>query len=693
METKYAKLDIILRWLESSDSFDPTLIYDDPDSALDRVDLPGSPLHFDTVALGKLVGQENQYAEALSKMLFDNPEIRGLFDRALEPRPEVPVQVRLLIDHQAPARYQAIRWEIMQAPGTDFRLTTNEGIYFSRLLDGPGWVEAGSLARTGRLRALVAVAAPSDIADYNGLDAATPALARVNVDVELALAGRALDGMAVTELARVQSEPPTVTNIVEALRAGIDVLYLVCHGQIGDEGSELFLEDESGEVDLVKGQYLASRIADLQSRPTIAVLCACNSGGPGDEYLPSLDGPLSALGPTLATAGVSIVVAMQGTVTMTSARTFLPKFFSELERDGLADRSMAVARAAISNRPDWWMPVLFSRLKRARVWYKPRFGGSEKTRFRDLWSRVQDRACTPIVGSGIAGEGILPDREVLAQEWVTRRQMPVSEGSRRDLATVAQYLSVDSGPDMPRTELRQYVRRYLRDDHKKHSPLLDWENAPLASLISEVGRRCRAQDGLDDLHAILASLRLPIYITTSWTSLLEDALEDVGRRPLVRYFDWHRQIQDPDDLPPEIDVDEPLVYHLFGTISHPDSTVITEDDYFAWLRAWMKRVDKGEGLPGCVRMALTAQSLIFLGYRLDDWEFRVLFQSIKGFEGSTQLRLRRHVGVQLRPETTTIDHDAAHDYLENYFGEDHVDIYWGSCKDFLHELRDSKPPL
>jgi hypothetical protein len=692
MRARGAKLDVILRWAEPSDSFDATLIYDDPDSALDRVDLSGSPLRFDTEALDALVGEEERYAATLSKMLFDNSDMRGLFDRALAPRPEVPVQVRLLIDHEAPARYQAIRWEIMQAPGTNFRLTTNEGIYFSRFLEGPGWAEAGSLVRTGRLRALLAVANPSDIADYNQLGATTPPLAPVDVNAEVTLACRALEGMAVTVLAREQSERATLSNLIEALRKGIDVMYLVCHGQIADEGSELLLEDDDGDVDSVSGQYLASRIADLPSRPTIAVLCACNSGGPGDEYLPSLEGPLAALGPMLATAGVPIVVAMQGNVTMTSARRFFPKFFSELERDGLADRSMAVARAAISDRPDWWMPVLFSRLKRAKVWYKPRFGGSETARFRDIWTRVKEGVCTPVIGSGVAGEGILPDREVLAQDWVARRQMPVSERSRRDLATVAQYLSVDSGSDMPRIELRQHIRRDLRDFHEEHLPSLDWEDAPLAGLIGEVGRHCRTQDGDDDLHTILASLRLPIYITTSWTSLLEDALEDAGRRPMVRYFNWHRQTQDADDIPPEIDVREPLVYHLFGTIDHPESTVITEDEYFAWLRAWMKRVDKGEGLPGVVRMALTAQSLMFVGYRLADWEFRVLFQSIKGFEGSAQLRLRRHVGVQFRPETTTIDPEAAQDYLENYFGEDHVDIYWGSCKAFLHDLRDSKPP-
>ena len=35
---------------------------------------------------------------------------------------------------------------------------------------------------------------------------------------------------------------------------------------------------------------------------------------------------------------------------------------------------MAVARGAVRDRPDWWMPVLFMRLKSGRIGYKPGFG-------------------------------------------------------------------------------------------------------------------------------------------------------------------------------------------------------------------------------------------------------------------------------------------------------------------------------
>ena len=66
--------------------------------------------------------------------------------------------------------------------------------------------------------------------------------------------------------------------------------------------------------------------------------------------------------------------------------------------------------------------------------------------FRNLHIRIKHGHCTPIIGSGIAGEdGVLPPRQELADQWVTRRQMPISEVSRTDLATVAQFVRVADG--------------------------------------------------------------------------------------------------------------------------------------------------------------------------------------------------------------------------------------------------------
>lgn len=86
-------------------------------------------------------------------------------------------------------------------------------------------------------------------------------------------------------------------------------------------------------------------------------------------------------------------------------------------------------------------------------------------------------------------------------------------------------------------------------------------------------------------------------------------------------------------------------------------------------------------------MALTARSLLFLGYNLDDWDFRVLFQALKSFGGSPLQQSMDHVGVQLSPESPAIEPEAVQEYLESYFGEKNVHIYWGQTRRFLDELR------
>jgi hypothetical protein len=81
---------------------------------------------------------------------------------------------------------------------------------------------------------------------------------------------------------------------------------------------------------------------------------------------------------------------------------------------------------------------------------------------------------------------------------------------------------------------------------------------------------------------------------------------------------------------------------------------------------------------------------VFLGYGFDDWEFRMIFQAIKSFEGDGR-RLSRHIGVQFEPGGLRIEPAAAQEYLEDYLGADKLDVYWGSCREFLSELEETRP--
>jgi len=396
-ERKHAELDIILRWAKAADAFEVTLVYDHPLEAQDYQEFVDAPLRFETAALELKVGDEEAYGRALSQMMFRDGSMHSFFDRAVTAAGSMPVHLRLLIDPRAPAKYQAIRWESLRDPRLHQRLTTREDVRFSRYLNSPDWTrQVTPLARERNLKALIVVANPSDVADYAPDGPAAGPLAPVDVPKELALARSALGNMSIETLPDDRGGRPTLLQIIDRLRAGVNVLYLVCHGSIEEERSQLYLEDEHGEVDKISGKAFARRIADVKRQPTIAFLGSCQSAGPGDEYLPSEAGPLSPMGPMLAEAGVAVVVAMQGNVTMTTTGRFMTRFFAELNRDGLADRAMAVARSGVSDRPDWWMPVLSSRLRRGRAWYEPRFGGREHAMFRDLRTRISERNCLPV---------------------------------------------------------------------------------------------------------------------------------------------------------------------------------------------------------------------------------------------------------------------------------------------------------
>jgi hypothetical protein len=80
--------------------------------------------------------------------------------------------------------------------------------------------------------------------------------------------------------------------------------------------------------------------------------------------------------------------------------------------------------------------------------------------------------------------------------------------------------------------------------------------------------------------------------------------------------------------------------------------------------------------------------LLFVGFRLDEFSFRVLFRSIISQEGSALLDDYAHIAAQLNPEEGRIrEPERARKYLESYFqNAARITIYWGSVEDFLQEL-------
>jgi hypothetical protein len=91
-------------------------------------------------------------------------------------------------------------------------------------------------------------------------------------------------------------------------------------------------------------------------------------------------------------------------------------------------------------------------------------------------------------------------------------------------------------------------------------------------------------------------------------------------------------------------------------------------------------------LPPRIQEAFTDSSLLFLGYRIADWDFHVLFRIIAGYlEISTR---RKHLSVQLVPgNVSETQKEKALKYLDRSFDELDIKVYWQDCHEFAAELR------
>jgi hypothetical protein len=206
-------------------------------------------------------------------------------------------------------------------------------------------------------------------------------------------------------------------------------------------------------------------------------------------------------------------------------------------------------------------------------------------------------------------------------------------------------------------------------------------------LASDLGYPYYAQAS-DDPVRLLARLNLPIYVTTSYYDFMERALRAEGREPHTEICFWH-----PDMAPdrPKSDFipspEKPVVYHLHGYEEEPITLVLSEDDYLDFLMGIAQDTDVvSRVIPLYLRTALAQSTLLLLGYRIQDWDFRTLFRGLitaktsplRDFSLALQLKLSEQEGVT--------DPDEAQKYLEEYFRSTKFNVIWNDADSFVHEL-------
>ncbi|MBX0328277.1 CHAT domain-containing protein [Oscillochloris sp. ZM17-4] len=673
MESRFADLEIGLSRRDDG-SYAVDLRYSPPDSAAD-IRLAGSEpalATFDLSALRALAPDSAAYGQALGAALFASPALRQAFAqaRASAASLDVALRLRLLLGPGA-GELHALRWETLRDPEAGQPLLTDERLLFSRYLAAGDWRPL-RLRPQGELRALVAVAAPSDLARFG--------LAPIDAAAELARARAALGSTPLTTLA--DPGQASLGAIIDGLRDGADILYLVCHGAMARGAPTLWLEGDAGATAHTSGAELAQRIRELEQRPRLVLLASCESAGDG------AGDALSALGPLLAEAGVPAVIAMQGKVTMETLAAFTPAFFRELARDGQIDRAMAVARGAVRARPDSWMPTLFMRLRAGRIWYVPGFADEKQgfERWPAIVRSVSRGQATPVIGATLS-ERTLGSPSALAMRWAERYRFPLAPHERDELQEVAQYLMVNQAPSFPREEIADEIRDALA--RRFAADLAEGaEQADVYDLLAAVGEIQRERDPHDP-YKVLAAQPFPIYVTTGYHSLLSEALRAAGKEPMVEFCRWTPDLEkissiydeEPRYLPTPA---RPLVFHLFGILAEPDSLVLAEDDYFDFL---MRVARVPDLIPLAVREALADTALLLLGYRIDGWDFRVLYRSLLQQEGRSRRSKYANIAGQVAPdEDDFLLPERARRYFERYFDASDISIFWGSVEDFTREL-------
>lgn len=676
---EYADLEISLHH-RGNDSFTVEFRFSQPDSDAEVRIGQGKPteISLDLAQITELAGEPAAYSQKLTQSFFANPAVRSAFAQAQASAQSlgVPLRLRLVIGPSAPELH-SLHWETLCDPEASSPLSSNENVLFSRYLSSPDWRPVRLRAR-GQLRALVMVANPSDLGDYQ--------LAPVDVSGELQRVRLALGDIPVEAVAEPGSgQHAALISLLDRLRqTEYDILYLVCHGTMIKGEPWLWLEGEDGRVSRCSGSELVTGLQELQYRPGLTVLATCESAGTG------AGDAIAALGPRLAETGIPAVLAMQGRISVQTVTEFMPAFFHELQRDGQIDRALAVARGTIRKRLDYWMPALFMRLKSGRIWYVPGFSGgqSEFEKWQSLAGFVRDKTCTPILGPGLT-ETVIGSRRELAIHWAEQHGFPLEPHDRGSLPQVSQYiLTLQSPAYLPivyRGALREsLIRRYqtcLPVELAKADP---WSFSQVQQALDVVTDRCILKDPYNQFQ-MLAQLRLPIYIVTYTLDFMTQALIAAGANPVVRICPWNKWIPREKAIYEEQPtVDRPLVYHLFGHVSEPNSLVFSEDRYFDFLIG----VTQNRNLiPSAVRAALINTSLLFLGFQMEDWEFRVFFRFLMTQEGREMLKFFSHASAQIEPEEDRIiDLKRARKYLEEYFVSENISIYWGTSEEFLKEL-------
>lgn len=218
-----------------------------------------------------------------------------------------------------------------------------------------------------------------------------------------------------------------------------------------------------------------------------------------------------------------------------------------------------------------------------------------------------------------------------------------------DLARVALHVEVEQGYP----NLIKKIRKILRDAECQPSPLLQ----------------------------TLAGLPLKLIITANYDRLLERAFGDKPHEVVVQPVAGFDE-QDLQKIEQRLSLPSgPIIYKIHGSFADDDNAadvpedsrlILTEEDYIQFLSVIGQ---KDMGMPDLISGKLVKATILFLGYSLQDWDFRTIYKAL--IEPLDQWR---------RPQSFAIQRDPP-DFWVRYWERKGVTILDMDLYDFAEELQ------
>ena len=129
------------------------------------------------------------------------------------------------------------------------------------------------------------------------------------------------------------------------------------------------------------------------------------------------------------------------------------------------------------------------------------------------------------------------------------------------------------------------------------------------------------------LRRLLSIRQFPFIITTSFTPVIEQAMQNIWKDEL-RVMKFNNNPSENSDIKNEADLRKPTIYYMFGKVgTGAHKYVLTDIDLLDFVSSWLSNDNKAR--PKNLCNELKDKYLLMLGNTYSDWLFRFIWYSMR----------------------------------------------------------------